>query len=41
MVEVGDVSDQEAITAITDGVAAQHGRLDVIVLNTGIAALVS
>lgn len=28
-VAVGDVSDQDAITAIIDGVAARHGRLDV------------
>ncbi|GAA0936229.1 SDR family oxidoreductase [Pseudonocardia zijingensis] len=37
-VAVGDVTDQEAITAIIDGVAARHGRLDVIVNNAGIAA---
>ncbi|WP_205650342.1 SDR family NAD(P)-dependent oxidoreductase [Actinoplanes solisilvae] len=38
-VAVGDVSDQEAITAIIDGVAARHGRIDVLVNNAAIAAL--
>lgn len=36
---VGDVSDQAGITAVIDGAAARHGRVDVLVNNAAIAAI--
>jgi meso-butanediol dehydrogenase/(S,S)-butanediol dehydrogenase/diacetyl reductase len=38
-VAVGDVSDQAGITAVIDGTAARHGRVDVLVNNAAIAAI--
>jgi 3-oxoacyl-[acyl-carrier protein] reductase len=34
-----DVSDPTAVTALFDGVAAEHGRIDVLVNNAGVGAV--
>ena len=36
---VADVSDAEQVTALFDAVAAEHGRLDVLVNNAGVGAV--
>ena len=36
---VADVSDPEQVTALFDAVAAEHGRLDVLVNNAGVGAV--
>ena len=36
---VADISDPDQVSALFDGVAAEHGRIDVLVNNAGVGAV--